>query len=688
MNNVLDRIKKYIKNDNTILMLGAVCIGAAAFCLIYGVGILDVRYDDWLYSGGGDLTQHYFGWLFYRKSDWTFPLGMIQGLSDFDTSIIYIDSIPLFAIFFKLFRNILPETFQYFGLWGLFSYVMMGVASVKLLRKFSDNKFICWIGSIFFITAPFMMRRMHGHSSLGGGQWLIVLAIFFWLDNVGKDSIVKKTIAWCCLLGLAPTIHMYFIPMVAMFLLADVVRLILDKKYIKALICFISPILVTLLIMGVLGAFTGKGDFSSDGLGVYSANLNTLYNSAGMSKWVKELPKGHGQYEGIGYLGLGIMILCIVDLFYLAAGKLGFLEFWKKNKLQVITGVIICILFQILAYFPVVMWNDKTILTIHYPEIITRLMSIFRAAGRFIWPVCYLIFFVSLASFAKRNKGWKAAVFLGFLVVLQLGDISPYISTRVHTYGGAKSEYVNPLTEEAWSLILSGKEKVVYLPYNTKAETMYAIGEMANRRDMKFSAFNIARLEKEKCVQNDEKYRIALRENGGEDSLVYIFSGIDDIIDEDFSLYYYMVDNIIVGLKKEVHFPDSAAVTELSAEGAHQIPLTDMALMNMNSGERSATSGDSVTIKSGQILFGPYYGLNPGSYECTITGENLSQLSWSIASDGSRREHTFDMLGQSDEEIIIKIDLEKAIDDIEIKGRNESGVDVLINGIQLEKITE
>lgn len=68
---------------------------------------------------------------------------------------------------------------------------MMAVVSVKLLHKFSDNKLICWIGSVFFVISPYMLQRMYYHSSLGG-QWLIVLAIYFWIDNVGKDSIVKK----------------------------------------------------------------------------------------------------------------------------------------------------------------------------------------------------------------------------------------------------------------------------------------------------------------------------------------------------------------------------------------------------------------------------------------------------------------------------------------------------------------
>ena len=42
----------------------------------------------------------------YRNSDWHFPIGMIDSLVyPNQTSVIYTDSIPLFAIFFKYKHN-------------------------------------------------------------------------------------------------------------------------------------------------------------------------------------------------------------------------------------------------------------------------------------------------------------------------------------------------------------------------------------------------------------------------------------------------------------------------------------------------------------------------------------------------------------------------------------------------------
>ena len=95
-----------------VFLIGCI-IGIIIFVSLYGVNILNVSYDDWLLAESGDLTCEYVGWLFFRESDWSFPIGNVEGLVYPDIiSIIFNDSIPLFAIFFKIFEHFLPETFQ------------------------------------------------------------------------------------------------------------------------------------------------------------------------------------------------------------------------------------------------------------------------------------------------------------------------------------------------------------------------------------------------------------------------------------------------------------------------------------------------------------------------------------------------------------------------------------------------
>ena len=136
MNNRVDNVYNSITKKEVIkiFLIGGL-IGAVFFLMCYGWQILDVTNDGWLLSGE-DISQHYIGWKFYRASAWHFPIGQIDGILYPDTScIVFSDSIPLFAIFFKLISPILPETFQYFGIWGFVSYILVGGLSALIIRK-------------------------------------------------------------------------------------------------------------------------------------------------------------------------------------------------------------------------------------------------------------------------------------------------------------------------------------------------------------------------------------------------------------------------------------------------------------------------------------------------------------------------------------------------------------------------
>ena len=64
-------------------------LGGAIFIVIYGWTPLNVQNDHWLLNGYVELdaTQYYAGWLAYRQSDWTIPLGRIEGLGG--TTVTY-----------------------------------------------------------------------------------------------------------------------------------------------------------------------------------------------------------------------------------------------------------------------------------------------------------------------------------------------------------------------------------------------------------------------------------------------------------------------------------------------------------------------------------------------------------------------------------------------------------------------
>ena len=113
-------------------------LGALVFLVLYGVRVLDPLCVDWILNNPSpDPSQHYLGWVFYRRSGWHLPyLGAnYSAIYPYRTSILYTDSIPLLAVVCKLLGGVLPARFQYLGLWGLFCYAMQGGLAQALIAR-------------------------------------------------------------------------------------------------------------------------------------------------------------------------------------------------------------------------------------------------------------------------------------------------------------------------------------------------------------------------------------------------------------------------------------------------------------------------------------------------------------------------------------------------------------------------
>ena len=72
-------------------------------CLVSFVGIENILFHntEWLY-GRNDASIFQSGWYFFSNDIWRFPLGNNPNYGDeFGSSIVYSDSIPILALFFK-----------------------------------------------------------------------------------------------------------------------------------------------------------------------------------------------------------------------------------------------------------------------------------------------------------------------------------------------------------------------------------------------------------------------------------------------------------------------------------------------------------------------------------------------------------------------------------------------------------
>ncbi len=161
-------------------------------------------------SAGGDNTQHYIGWLAYRQDQWHWPLTYTNRLNNpTGTSIVFTDSIPLFGVLLKIFNDVLPENFQYFGLFILLGYILQYGFGFLLLRYFCPRSLLIpLLGAGFFLVSPIMSHRIGGHESLTA-HWLILASIYIYCQAL--NPIFKRWVlpSFSLLIFLSLGIHFY-----------------------------------------------------------------------------------------------------------------------------------------------------------------------------------------------------------------------------------------------------------------------------------------------------------------------------------------------------------------------------------------------------------------------------------------------------------------------------------------------
>ena len=521
-------------------LLGAL-IGCIAFIGVYGTKVLDPTYDDWLKCLLPDLTQHYVGWELYRASGWHFPIGLCDtscypNLS----SIIYTDSIPLLCVFFKMLSPVLPETFQFMGVYGIFCFAMQGGCAKLLLRRFFKSEICLNILVLPFVFCIPFMQRMFYHTALAS-HYLILCAfiLFFYRDRI--ESLKKRITYWCILGAVCISIHFTIYGIVSlMMLFFSIYDGILEGKGIKGIIKTVVKYLTvylafTVLLFFMLGGF--YGDISGDafGLGVYSANLNAFFDPRQFSKIIKGFPGFQTQSEGFGYIGIAVMI-CFIPAIFSFAGNIKKIK--RENRYLLFSLTAACLLSFAIALSPQVTFNDKFLFFVHLPQGIYELWSVFRASGRFIWPVMYAVILFTLVYLERffNQISWRGVFIITLfgLMVAQLYEFSDTFRQWYGWYGDRKETHFS--AEKLCDVDLTGIKHIQFMCnyeaddwyYSTARNTVTGYSELALKNGMTVSNFLLARGDTSGV---DEQIKVSLNElitgNPSADTL-YVFEKNQD----------------------------------------------------------------------------------------------------------------------------------------------------------------
>ena len=550
------------KHKNALAFLIGAVLGAVVFIIIFGADIISPSNVRWIFAAPDDTTQHHLGWLFYRRTPWTFPIGLTEGItSEGAVSCMFTDSLPLFAVFFKLLSPILPETFQYFGLWGVICFALNGGFGAALLSRIKPNLIFTSVGSLFYSAFLPSIARITHHNSLGA-IWLVLIAMILTYDY--KKEYRHKftsTALWCLTGCLAVLIHVYFIPMIYSVMIGYVILTVFrQKKLKKAILTFGCTSVSVVFVMWVIGAFYGHGSYADGGLGVYSSNINTFFNSMGRSKFLIPLNSFDGQAEGFGYLGLG-MIICgflafIVLLSDIEKREGGLMKnakaLAKKYCFEIFAFAAVFLFSFMWAVSPRITLNGRVLLDIPLPYLVRGGLSIFRATGRFVWLPC-LMFMTAALGLVSRLNPQTAIIAIALCFAVQGLDMRDWCQD-IHSEYNNDSVTRAALSRSEWNEVTDGAEEIIFLPlppnYAAYMQLYFDFAQLALRKDMNLSSFYLARSDYGQISAYAQEQYDMLCSGKGRKEAIYVFFDESEVPQDVDNIKVYNIDGYTVAKVK------------------------------------------------------------------------------------------------------------------------------------------
>ncbi|MEO6014426.1 MAG: DUF6311 domain-containing protein [Devosia sp.] len=467
--------------------LAAIALGAAAFFIFCGWWLLIPNNIAWLTIA--DRTMHQLGWMFFRDTPWGTPPGVSPRLGiEVANSIALADSLPLFAIPFKLLGAWLPQPFQYWGYWFLLSFSLQSFFAYRLARELSVGRFMALMAAAFALITPAFLFRVPMHMALSG-HFVLLAGLYLYARKTPPAVWV-----WPLLVALTAAIHGTLLAMVlGIWFAAWVQRLWLGR--IRLVPAAAEIILIPSLVGIVLWAvgFLEATSFGTYGYGDYKLNLLWPLIRYRWSSIFPDLPHTRFDYEGLSFLGIGIIALLVIAIVTGAIASLRRLagRFW----LPLVLSLVVMMVF---GYSKNISLGSIELVHLPVPEFINKIGAAFRSTGRFVWPILYLVTIGSVALVARR---FRLAVALPLVLAAFIGqavDSAPAWRAFAKSIPAPADIWPTPLRSPIWQRAAdAGYNRVRAIPVTGLNRDYRWLGYYAVLHGMEVDAIYLARIDED-----------------------------------------------------------------------------------------------------------------------------------------------------------------------------------------------
>jgi hypothetical protein len=201
---------------------------------------------------------------------------------------------------------------------------------------------------------------------------------------------------------------------------------------------------------------------ATEGLGHYSMNLLSPFSApGGWSAVVPEWPTATtGQpYEGFQYLGLGMFALIAAA----AALRWKTADASRPSRPVIVALLLVASAMAAFALSPRVTLGRAVLVDLSGP--IAERFAVFRATGRFFWPMAYLLVAGVVAAIVTRARPRTALILLTAAAVLQMVDLNgAHLERRRNAHDPAFHAWQQPMVSAAWAAALPHYDHLVLYP--------------------------------------------------------------------------------------------------------------------------------------------------------------------------------------------------------------------------------
>lgn len=456
-----------------LVLYAQTCIGVVLGSWFVGVKNLMPWNSQWLMPTPNRLDHAVaqLNWEFFRNAPiFQWPPVLIPSLGEgWGTVYVPFSSGSLFGIVLKYFDVVLPQDFQFLGIWLLFSFAMLGYWSVRLVGLITSRPGLLWLGSSLLMASPTIFYRIGvlGHFELSA-HWLIFAAIWLYLTEGFSGR------RWALLCTVTLIVNVYLFAIVFGVFLASVIRhLVLGTERRRIIRWAVAMVGLTFVNFAVFGFLEYREN--ARGLGFFRSNvLSLLYPNFALGGSISgsysrffdrtgiftNRPFIAFEREGFNYLGSGVIIGLVIAAALLAVN---FRRIpWPKLS-SFVPLLVLSVLFYLNSISNKVAVGRREVVEVPLPSFLLEVRQIFRTAERFVWLLSYSLVLLVVASVVYWVKSTRiATAILGFLLAIQIVDSSAGIAESRRMLHQQSS--VIELSENSWNEVLNGRSRISFVP--------------------------------------------------------------------------------------------------------------------------------------------------------------------------------------------------------------------------------